>query len=170
MTILTRRLLDAGVAVQPLIAVKEFMQIGGQTTDHTNAAQCCLYIGLIAEELAEILRCVGKGAVLASREAELRTFALAVEGVAEAFKAGVYTGEVGACDKADLLDGAVDAAWVSMGAMFSIGSGSLATIEAFREVTRANFDKFHGGVVQRDANGKVVKPEGWRPPDLSPFV
>jgi predicted HAD superfamily Cof-like phosphohydrolase len=41
---------------------------------------------------------------------------------------------------------------------------------AAAEVSRANLAKFPNGVAVRDANGKVVKPEDWKAPDLKPFI
>lgn len=38
------------------------------------------------------------------------------------------------------------------------------------EVQRANMDKFPGGVALRRPDGKVVKPEGWKPPDHAGII
>lgn len=37
----------------------------------------------------------------------------------------------------------------------------------FDEVHRANMAKAPGGVVLKDANGKILKPDGWQPPDVA---
>lgn len=43
---------------------------------------------------------------------------------------------------------------------------------AWKEVMRSNFDKVDAetGAVRRRADGKILKPDGWRAPDLRPFM
>lgn len=42
---------------------------------------------------------------------------------------------------------------------------------AWAEVMRSNFDKVgDDGFVRKRADGKILKPEGWKPPDLVPYT
>jgi predicted HAD superfamily Cof-like phosphohydrolase len=43
---------------------------------------------------------------------------------------------------------------------------------AWEEVKRSNLDKidYETGKVIRRADGKILKPEGWTPPNLESFV
>jgi predicted HAD superfamily Cof-like phosphohydrolase len=42
---------------------------------------------------------------------------------------------------------------------------------AWKEVMRSNFAKIgDDGKVRKREDGKVLKPVGWTPPDLKPFV
>lgn len=37
----------------------------------------------------------------------------------------------------------------------------------WKEVQKTNMDKFPGGkVLRRESDGKIMKPEGWKPPDI----
>ena len=62
---------------------------------------------------------------------------------------------------AELNDGIADSIWVLLGLAIALG---LPIAEQWQEVTRANMDKVEGGA-KFDSNGKIIKPEGWRPPD-----
>ena len=41
---------------------------------------------------------------------------------------------------------------------------------ALAEVNRSNWSKLVDGQFQHDANGKVIKPADYSPPNLAPFV
>lgn len=136
--------------------VRRFTELAGCTTDQFNVRQTALYIGLQLEEMAEKLEAAG--AFVAAGY---------VDEVADMFKQGYYDASIGNADHEALLDADVDLAWVTIGSMLSQGADVLG---AMKEVARANLDKFPGGVVTKDENGKVVKPNGWQGPDLSPYV
>jgi predicted HAD superfamily Cof-like phosphohydrolase len=42
--------------------------------------------------------------------------------------------------------------------------------DAFNEVHRSNMAKLVDGKVLRRDDGKVLKPEGWQPPQLAQFL
>ena len=43
--------------------------------------------------------------------------------------------------------------------------------EVFAEVHRTNMAKFPGGVaIRRPSDGKIMKPEGWQPPDVESIL
>lgn len=72
-------------------------------------------------------------------------------------------------DKQECLDALTDILVVTIGAMHSAGFDAEG---AWKEVMSTNFakiDKLTGKVRKRE-DGKVLKPEGWSPPNLEPFV
>ena len=76
---------------------------------------------------------------------------------------------VDAGDQVEVLDAIVDILVVTIGAGPSMG----ADVEgAWNEVMRTNFAKIDSetGKVRRRKDGKVLKPEGWKPPELSSFL
>ena len=76
---------------------------------------------------------------------------------------------VDAADKVEQLDALVDILVVTVGAIRAAGWDGEA---AWNEVMDTNFAKIDpdtGKVIKR-ADGKVLKPEGWKAPQLSQFV
>jgi predicted HAD superfamily Cof-like phosphohydrolase len=72
-------------------------------------------------------------------------------------------------EPADQLDALIDIIVVAIGAMHSMG---VDTESAWKEVMSTNFakiDKETGKVVKRP-DGKILKPEGWTPPNLKQFI
>ena len=69
----------------------------------------------------------------------------------------------------DDLDALIDILVVTIGAIHSLGANGEA---AWQEVMRTNFAKIDPatGKVRKREDGKVLKPEGWTPPDLEPFT
>lgn len=69
----------------------------------------------------------------------------------------------------DDLDALVDILVVTIGAIHSLGADAEG---AWKEVMRTNFAKIdhETGKVRKREDGKVLKPQGWTPPDLAPFV
>lgn len=141
--------------------VEKFMTIAGQLDQPRtfNARQVALYIGLQCEELMEKLEACG-----------FEPWSPAVEmlhSLSTSFKKGLFDSNVQKADREELLDADIDLAWVTIGSALS----QAADVDgAAAEVSRANLDKFPDGVVRRDANGKVVKPEGWKAPELAAFI
>jgi predicted HAD superfamily Cof-like phosphohydrolase len=72
-------------------------------------------------------------------------------------------------DTVEVLDALIDILVVTIGAINSIGADAEG---AWNEVMRTNFAKVdpETGKVRRREDGKVLKPEGWQPPNLKPFV
>lgn len=151
----------------PMLAVRTFMEKGGQSVDRFDARQITLYTGLQCEELAEKLLVIAGGALTSAGRGELLKVVEMLNDMSERFKSGMHLGDVLRSDHAALLDADIDLAWVSMGAAYSVSSDAPG---AFTEVAKANHAKFPNGVPLRNAQGKIVKPEGWRSPDLEPFV
>jgi predicted HAD superfamily Cof-like phosphohydrolase len=72
-------------------------------------------------------------------------------------------------DRVEMLDALIDMLVVTIGAIHSAGFDAEG---AWKEVMRTNFakiDKDTGKVVKLE-DGKVLKPDGWTPPDLKPFI
>lgn len=67
------------------------------------------------------------------------------------------------------LDALIDLMVVTIGAITSAGYHGNG---AWREVMRTNFAKIDRatGSVLKSSDGKVLKPEGWQPPQLSKYV
>ena len=72
-------------------------------------------------------------------------------------------------DQVEQLDALVDILVVTIGAIRTAGWNGEA---AWNEVMKTNFAKIDpttGKVIKR-ADGKVLKPEGWKAPELAQFV
>ena len=69
----------------------------------------------------------------------------------------------------DALDALVDILVVTIGAIHSMGADGEG---AWNEVMRTNFAKIDPvtGKVRKREDGKVLKPEGWTPPNLVSYV
>lgn len=67
------------------------------------------------------------------------------------------------------LDALIDILVVTAGAIHSMGADGEG---AWNEVMRTNFAKIDPdtGKVRKRSDGKVLKPEGWQPPNLEPYV
>ena len=72
-------------------------------------------------------------------------------------------------DRVEMLDALIDMIVVTIGAIHSMGSDAEG---AWKEVMRTNFDKIDSetGKVRKREDGKVLKPIGWTPPDLKPYL
>ena len=67
------------------------------------------------------------------------------------------------------LDALIDILVVTIGAIHSMGADAEG---AWNEVMRSNLDKIDPitGFVKKREDGKVLKPEGWKPPELDQFI
>jgi predicted HAD superfamily Cof-like phosphohydrolase len=72
-------------------------------------------------------------------------------------------------DEVEKLDACMDMIWVILGFCYMKGYDVQG---AWNEVARSNLAKINpdtGKVIKRE-DGKVLKPEGWTPPQLEQFV
>ena len=72
-------------------------------------------------------------------------------------------------DRVEQLDALIDIMVVTIGALHS---GGFDVEGAWKEVMSTNFakiDKETGKVIKRE-DGKVLKPDGWKKPELAQFV
>jgi predicted HAD superfamily Cof-like phosphohydrolase len=72
-------------------------------------------------------------------------------------------------DRVEQLDALIDILVVTIGAIHSAGFDAQG---AWQEVMSTNFAKIDSetGKVRKREDGKVLKPEGWRPPNLSLYI
>jgi predicted HAD superfamily Cof-like phosphohydrolase len=72
-------------------------------------------------------------------------------------------------DRVEQLDALIDILVVTIGAIHSMGADAEG---AWKEVMMTNFAKIDSetGKVRKREDGKVLKPVGWMPPELAPFV
>ncbi len=76
---------------------------------------------------------------------------------------------IAAGDKVEILDALEDIMVVTAGAMHSAGMDGEG---GWKEVMRTNFAKIdrETGKVRKREDGKVLKPLGWTPPELAPYI
>jgi predicted HAD superfamily Cof-like phosphohydrolase len=76
---------------------------------------------------------------------------------------------VDSVDQVETLDALIDIIVVTVGALHSLGADAEG---AWKEVMRTNFAKIdhETGKVRKREDGKVLKPVGWTPPNLKPFL
>jgi len=69
----------------------------------------------------------------------------------------------------DDLDALIDILVVTIGAIHSLGADAEG---AWKEVMRTNFAKIDKdtGKVRKREDGKVLKPQGWTPPELEQYL
>ena len=72
-------------------------------------------------------------------------------------------------DRVEQLDALIDILVVTIGAIHSAGYDAEG---AWKEVMMTNFAKIDSetGKVRKREDGKVLKPTGWVPPNLQPFI
>ena len=72
-------------------------------------------------------------------------------------------------DHKEMLDALIDIMVVTVGAIHSMGADAKG---AWQEVMRTNLAKIdpETGLVRRRADGKILKPEGWQPPELKRYL
>ena len=83
-----------------------------------------------------------------------------VEEYAEAARTG---------DLVEVLDALADIGYILAGTIINHGMQHIYD-DAFNEVHRSNMAKLVDGKVLRREDGKVMKPEGWQPPNLAQFL
>lgn len=76
---------------------------------------------------------------------------------------------IAAGDPVEILDALTDILVVAIGAIHSMGADGHG---AWQEVMRTNFAKIdpQTGKVRKREDGKVLKPAGWSPPNLLPYI
>ncbi len=72
-------------------------------------------------------------------------------------------------DDVEQIDACFDMIWVIIGFMHSRGWNCDAIWDEGAKSNLAKIDSKTGKVLKRE-DGKVMKPEGWKPPDFSKFL
>jgi hypothetical protein len=121
----------------------KFMNACGQSVGESNKDQFNLYLGLIKEEYLELL--VAQGIDPSTGD------------------------QVSAVDKVETLDALLDIMVVTVGALQSLGVDAEG---AWKEVMSTNFAKIDSltGQVRKREDGKILKPTGWQPPQLTKYI
>ena len=140
--------------------VKLFMWLGGQEyadelTEHPTVAAS------MAEDVITCAAELHQAAVSWTRweqTPQALSARLLVEEVEETL-IGIVDGEI-----EEIADGLVDIVYIVMGIANRYGIDFDACWSA---VHSANVAKFPFGKAERDASGKILKPEGWTPPDIA---
>lgn len=70
-------------------------------------------------------------------------------------------------DLVEIADALADLTYIVAGTALKYG---IPLDEVFREVHETNMAKFPGGIADVRADGKVMKPEGWKPPDIAALL
>ena len=72
-------------------------------------------------------------------------------------------------NQVETVDALIDILVVTIGALHSMGADAEG---AWKEVMATNFAKIDRdtGKVRKREDGKVLKPVGWTPPDLKPYL
>jgi predicted HAD superfamily Cof-like phosphohydrolase len=84
-------------------------------------------------------------------------------------ESGELADAIAAHDQVETLDALIDILVVTIGAIHSAGFDGDG---AWKEVMKTNFAKIdkETGKVRKREDGKVLKPLGWEPPELAPFL
>ena len=129
--------------MNPFRDQEKFMRACDQSVDGSNQDQFKMYLRLIKEEFDELQ--VAQGIDIATGD------------------------QVGPVDMVETLDALLDIVVVTIGAMHSAGMDAEG---GWKEVMMTNFAKVDSetGKVRKREDGKVLKPLGWEPPNLSTFV
>jgi predicted HAD superfamily Cof-like phosphohydrolase len=122
---------------------EKFMRACDQQVDGSNESQFKMYLGLIKEEFDELMVAQGY---------DLKTM-----------KQGPIS------DHVETLDALIDMLVVTIGAIHSAGYDGEG---AWKEVMMTNFAKIdrETGKVRKREDGKVLKPVGWKAPELAQFI
>lgn len=137
--------------------VTDWIDAAGQEPSVRNVA---LYFGMMLEEIAEGLNAVERDDMFLENAADFIT------NIALSLKSGDYDGDFDVANKRELLDSAIDTAWVALGAAHMLGDAQ----GAFAEVVASNYSKMQDGVLVKDATGKVVKGPSYFKPDLAKYL
>ncbi|ALA45467.1 hypothetical protein ADP64_000003 [Achromobacter phage phiAxp-2] len=132
-----------------------------------DAKLVAFYTGMQCEELAEKLRAIftqsGK-----HEDRFIENLLTHLEMLGMELKNGDHVSQVALANRVELLDADVDIQVVSEGSILAAGADGFG---ARLSVNNSNLAKIVDGNVIRDqASGKILKPEGWTPPNLVPFI
>ncbi len=122
---------------------EKFMLACDQSVDGSNYDQFKMYLNLIKEEFDELQEAHGIDPVTG--------------------------GQIRPSDPVETLDALLDILVVTIGAIHSAGFNGEG---GWKEVMKTNFAKVdkETGKVRKREDGKVLKPVGWTPPNLEPFL
>jgi predicted HAD superfamily Cof-like phosphohydrolase len=152
--------------------VIEFNTIAGTTGEQFDARKTSLYMGLVLEEVAEMVAAIKP----TDNQTVMVLAALGntLDGFADAFKQGRFDSAIGSMsleDRTEALDAFVDVAVVAVGGGIAVGSDVLGACHAVADNNLSKYPLVDGvRVVLKDENGKVKKPEGYKSVELTEFI
>lgn len=152
--------------------VVEFNEVASMHKSTYDQEKLVLYFGLVMEELQEM---IDESRLRTSFHVDLMDMLRQAE-VAFKNQQVVYTGPSGVLSEEDrigVLDGAVDLAVVALGAAFSLGADVVGACENVADSNLSKSVFVDGGiarVMNKDANGKVIKPPTYTPASLGQFL
>lgn len=141
--------------------VQVFLEGCDQSTLSFNPRQAALYTGLQCEELAEKLEAIG-----------LKQAAAELSALGDLFKKGNYDHLIRdqtTQGRIDMLDADLDLTWVSIGAAYGLGMDVKMGWDLLAANNMTKIDPITRKA-KRDANGKIVKPAGFSPPNFGGCV
>ncbi len=142
--------------MNPIESVEQWIEgVGHQY--HTE-----LYTSLVLEEAKEMLEALE----CPSLSIELRRAIGVLDGVSFSIRKEPIDLDA---NPVELLDAALDLAWVSLCLARTLVGTNLGA--AWDELHRSNIvDKQVNGQFIKSPSGKVMKPEGWKPPNFEQFL
>lgn len=142
--------------------VLKFNEIAG-TLPEFNPRKVALYTGLQLEEMAE--------KIAAYNEPGLGKLQVALEYHSRRFKAGEFDAAAEKIDRKEALDADIDIAVVALGGAVSVGSDVPGVTHHVSDNNLSKFPLVDGEyTVLKDENGKVMKPPGYSPADVGPYL
>lgn len=142
--------------MNPIESVEQWVEgVGHQY--HTE-----LYMSLVLEEAKEMLEALECPSI----SIELRRAIGVLDGASYSIRKEPIDLDA---NPVELLDAALDLAWVSLCLARTLVGPNLGA--AWSELHRSNIvDKQVNGKFLKSPSGKVIKPEGWKPPNLEQFL
>jgi predicted HAD superfamily Cof-like phosphohydrolase len=140
--------------------VYRFMTACDQETSAFSPRQAALYLGLQLEELAEKLEAFP----------EMQITANLLHMVGDRFKMGQHDDlfdYISPEQKVKILDADMDLLWVSAGAALSLGADTSRAWNLLTDNNMAKIDPETGRARRHPETGKIMKPEGHKPPDFA---
>lgn len=151
--------------------VIKFNMIAGRSMDQFNPRAIALHTAFQLEELGEKLELgLLAGWTAYQLDTDIMTLVnglVNMKHLGAIMKAGKLDYLFDKADPVELLDGDLDVMVVSIGSMMSQGADIFGAAHA---VSEANLAKFPGGMCIKDKDGKIQKPDGWKPADLTPYL
>lgn len=131
-----------------------FMESCGQSVGEMNYKQAELYGYLVEEEAAETATALDRLRRMYPDWPDWWDELVWGEPDAEAIRL-----------VAEAADGAIDTIYVCLGLLHSLGIDPQAAWDEVHRSNMAKIDPNTGKAIKRE-DGKVIKPEGWAPPDM----
>jgi predicted HAD superfamily Cof-like phosphohydrolase len=130
-----------------------------------NPQHLSVQVGCHLEEFAELLRAINIESTTGLSSSALQELSAILDAIGANLKLGHATAVI--YDREAALDALCDGEVTANGIAFLAG---FQKDPADAEVLRSNDAKLVDGKPVIRAGGKIGKPEGWQPPNLTPFV